>query len=134
MWNLLMWNQTRLTVITLGAAMFALSAVPHLRADEFDKKTVMTFSGPVEISGDTLPAGTYVFKTLRDDRNVVEVINANEDHVVGVFRTIGIIAPDIPDEPRVELSEGKANRPQAVHAWFYRGESLGWEFPAGKTK
>src|SRR5438477_10010986 len=43
---------------------------PGARADEWNRKTTITFSGPVEIPGvhlagwGVLPAGTYVFKIL----------------------------------------------------------------------
>ena len=43
---------------------FALTATlaPGARADQFDKKTNLTFSGPVQLPGTTLPAGKYMFK------------------------------------------------------------------------
>ncbi|MCU1340646.1 MAG: hypothetical protein JWN92_69 [Candidatus Acidoferrum typicum] len=44
-------------------------------ADDLDQKIIFTFSGPVEIPGKVLLAGTYVFK-LADtlgDREVVQV-------------------------------------------------------------
>ena len=67
--------------VTLGVALLAAAAVPQLRASEFDKKTIMTFSAPVEISGHTLPAGTYVFKTLDNNRDVVMVMNSEESRI-----------------------------------------------------
>jgi hypothetical protein len=50
-------------------------------ADEWNEKTVVTFSGPVEIPGvhlagmGVLPAGTYVFKLLDSDsdRHIVQI-------------------------------------------------------------
>ena len=45
-------------------------AAPDAKADEWNRKTVITFSVPVEIPGvhlagwGVLPAGTYVFKIL----------------------------------------------------------------------
>ena len=41
-------------------ALAALIASPA-RADEWNKKTFLTFSGPVQVPGVTLPAGTYTF-------------------------------------------------------------------------
>jgi len=41
---------------------FLAGMVPRATADESDEKTVFTFSGPVEIPGQVLPAGTYVLK------------------------------------------------------------------------
>ena len=65
---------TVLCLAVLGVA-FSISA----RADAWDKKTTITFSGPVEIPGvhlqgyGILPAGTYVFKVLdsASDRHIV---------------------------------------------------------------
>ena len=120
--------------VAVGAALFALATVPSLRADELtNNRTIMTFSAPVDISGHVLPAGSYVFKTLPDDRDVVVVMNREESHLAGIFNTIGITNPAVSDKTQVEMSEGAANSPEVVHAWFYPGDSLGWDFPAGPT-
>jgi len=59
-------------------------------ADDFDQKTVFTFSGPVEIPGQVLAAGTYVFKLMdsQSDRNIVQVFNKDEIHLYGIFLAI----------------------------------------------
>ena len=62
-----------MTFMCLGA----LSVMPpQARADEWNQKTVFTFSGPVEIPGQVLQPGTYVFKLAdsASDRNIVEVL------------------------------------------------------------
>ena len=42
---------------TIGlAAALALAIAPGARADEWNKKTILTFSGAVQIPGATLPA------------------------------------------------------------------------------
>jgi hypothetical protein len=120
--------------VTLGVALLAAAAVPQLRASEFDKKTIMTFSAPVEISGHTLPAGTYVFKTLENDRNIVVVMNSEENRVYALLQTIPTETSAIPDKVRVELSERPGNAPAAIHAWFYPGDTHGWEFPSPKAE
>jgi hypothetical protein len=132
-----MLNHTRLWTlpVLLGAALFAATAVPQLRASGYnDDMTKVTFSGPVEIGNHALDAGTYVFKTLSDDRNVVEVMDQDNSHLITMLNTIPITASAIPDQTRIELSEGPANTPERVHAWFYPGDSTGWEFPAQKVK
>jgi len=130
-------NQFRFWSIpaVLGAALLAATAVPQLSAADFnDDMTKVTFSGPVEIGHISLGAGTYVFKTLGDDRNVVEVMDQDNSHLITLLNAIPITAPAIPDQTRIELSEGPANTPERVHAWFYPGESTGWEFPAPNAK
>ena len=132
-----MLNHTRLFTlpVLLGAAFFVATAVPQLSAADFnDDMTKVTFSGPVEIGHISLGAGTYVFKTLSDDRNIVEVMDQDNSHLITTLNTVPITAPVIPDQTRIELSEGPANTPERVHAWFYPGESTGWEFPAPNAK
>ena len=52
--------------LSLTALAFSASAkASNAKLDDWDKKTVVTFSQPVEIPGGiVLPAGTYVFKLL----------------------------------------------------------------------
>jgi hypothetical protein len=67
--------------VTLGVALLAATTARQLRASEFDKKTIISFSAPVEISGRILPAGTYVFTTLGENRDIVRVVNRDENRV-----------------------------------------------------
>jgi hypothetical protein len=63
--------------LTMSAIVFALSSVA--RADEWNKRTVLTFSQPVEIPGRVLPAGTYTFMLAdsMSDRHIVQIFNAD---------------------------------------------------------
>lgn len=56
-----------------------LSAV-RANADQWDKKTTVTFSAPVEVPGKVLPAGTYVFKLLDSpsERHIVQIYDADQ--------------------------------------------------------
>ena len=60
-----------LKVVFLGfATLLASSSVmPSAKADEWNKKTVVTFSAPVEVPGKVLPEGTYVFKLADSQSN-----------------------------------------------------------------
>src|SRR4051794_27254277 len=51
-------------LLKIAVCAFALAAftAPRAHADEWNKKTFLTFSGPVQVPGTTLPAGTYMFK------------------------------------------------------------------------
>ena len=73
-----------------GLLALLMTAPPQARADVWNQKTVVTFSGPVEIPGQQLPAGTYVFKLLdsQSDRNVVQVFDKSETHLYGTFLTV----------------------------------------------
>jgi hypothetical protein len=110
--------------------------VQRAAADDFDQKTVFTFSGPVEIPGQVLSAGTYVFKLAdaSSDRNTVQVFNKNETHLYGTFLAI----PDYRIKPAgktiITFEERSAGSPEAVKAWFYPGENYGHDFVYPKPK
>jgi len=130
-----MFNHVRLSsyAVISGLALAAAIAVPQLRADESNKKTTVTFSVPVEVSGQSLPAGTYVLKTLDTDRDIVLLMDRDDSHLITMLRSIPVESTSISDKARVELSEGVGNSPEVVHAWFYPGQTTGWEFPAVKS-
>ena len=116
----------------VGLALAATAAVPSLKADEFNKKTTMTFSAPVEISGRTLPAGTYVFKTLQSDQDIIVITDHNDQRFVALVKAIPVQSTVIPGKTEVQLSEGTRSGTEVMRAWFYPGYTTGWEFPAAK--
>lgn len=119
----------------VGAGLFGALA-PTMKADDWDQKTVFTFSGPVEIPGQVLAPGTYIFKLAdsQSDRNIVQVFNKDENHLYGTFLDI----PDYRLKPRgksvITFEERAAGSPEAVKAWFYPGENYGHEFVYPKVK
>src|ERR1700756_530851 len=56
-----MRNRTLINA-AIGLVLLGALFVRNVRADEWDKKTIVSFSAPVQIPGTVLPAGTYVFK------------------------------------------------------------------------
>lgn len=105
-------------------------------ASESDKKTIFTFSQPVDLPGVALPAGTYVFKVLDSlsDRNIVQVFNKDETKLIGTFVTIPDYTPQPSDKTIVKFSETSAGGPKAIKEWFYPGENVGWEFVYPKKR
>ena len=53
-------NSFRIMTIVCVGVLGAM--LPQAKADEWNQKTIFTFSGPVEIPGQVLSPGTYVFK------------------------------------------------------------------------
>jgi len=128
-------NIARITTC-VSAALLATALLPQAKADEWNQKTIFTFSAPVEIPGRVLPAGTYVFKLAdsQSDRNIVEVFNKRENHLYGIFLAI----PDYRLQPSgrtiITFEERAPNSPEAVKAWFYPGDNFGHEFVYPKAK
>jgi hypothetical protein len=116
-------------VVALAAGSLVLFA-PQVRGDEWDKKTILTFSAPVEVPGRVLPAGTYVFKLLDSpsDRHIVQIYDKDEKHLIGTVLAV----PDERLEPRgktvISFDERASGSPEALRAWFYPGNTIGQEF------
>jgi hypothetical protein len=131
-----MKSVTTLRCFIGGVLALASIASPQVKADVWDQKTVVTFSGPVEIPGQVLPAGTYVFRLLdsQSDRNIVQVFDKRETHLFGTFLTIPDYRQKPSGKPMITFTERAADSPEAVRAWFYPGENYGHDFVYPKTK
>jgi hypothetical protein len=105
-------------------------------ADEWNQRTTLTFSGPVEVPGQVLAAGTYVFKLAdsQADRNIVQVYSKDEKHLYGTFLTV----PDQRLRPAsktiITFEETPAGSPEAVRSWFYPGQNYGHDFVYPKPR
>jgi hypothetical protein len=120
----------------VACACLLASMLPQAKADDWDQKTTFTFSGPVEIPGQVLSAGTYVFKLAdsASDRSVVQVFNRDQNHFYGTFLTIPDYRLKPAGKPIITFDERAAGSPEAVRAWFYPGENYGHEFVYPKAK
>jgi hypothetical protein len=118
------------------AAALTIVVAPGARADEWNKKTILTFSGPVQIPGATLPAGSYVFKLadIPGNRHVVQVFDKDERKIYSTILAIPNDRVEPSDKPVVLFSERAAGSPQAVKVWFYPGDRIGDEFVYPKSQ
>ena len=117
-------------VFALCTVLFCAALAPGARADQWDRKTIVTFSDSVEVPGQVLPAGTYIFK-LADticDRHIVQIWNADETQILATTITIPSTRFEPPDKSIFELEERPGNSPMALKVWFYPGNSAGQEF------
>ena len=95
--------------------------------------TILTFSGPVQLPGKTLAAGTYRFEMadINNAAHTVRVLNEDGSEVIGTFPTIPTTTTtrDISSqETLVMFAERPAGSPQAAKEWYYPGRSIGEEF------
>jgi hypothetical protein len=117
-----------LKALCCAAVMTAMFA-PGARADDYDKKTILTFSGAVQIPGKTLPAGSYVFKLAdTSDRHIVRVFDKTEKTLIATLMARPNQRMEVTDKPVVMFSERPAGSPQAIKVWYYPGEHIGNEF------
>ncbi len=119
-----------------GVAGLVAFLAPGAHADEWNKRTYLTFSGPVQIPGATLPAGTYTFEIADPDtaRHVIRVSEKDSGKHIGLFMTIPNDRRDPPSDNLVMFSERPAGSPQAIQVWFYPGDRIGEEFVYPKNQ
>jgi LPXTG-motif cell wall-anchored protein len=135
--TLLKATPTVFCIALLGAAFS-----PNANADDHDKKTTITFSGPVEIPGvhlkgwGVLPAGTYVFKLVESNsnRHIVQIFNKDETQIYATVLAIPNYRLKPTSKTLITFNEGIRDRPEAIRAWFYPGANWGEEFVYPKAK
>jgi hypothetical protein len=130
-------------IITVGGlALVGAVFTPQAIADDWNNKTVITFSGPVEIPGvhltgyGVLPAGTYVFKLLdsKSDRHIVQIFSQDEKTVFATILAIPNYRLKATDKTVMTFRERPAGEPEALRAWFYPGKNWGDEFVYPKSR
>jgi hypothetical protein len=126
----------RIFTAICGAVALAALAAPSAHADEWNKKTYLTFSAPVQLPGTTLPAGTYTFELAAPDtsRHVIRISEKDSGKNIGLFLTVPQDRLDPPNENLIMFAERPAGSPQAVQAWFYPGDRIGEEFVYPKAQ
>jgi hypothetical protein len=118
------------------AAAITAFVAPAAHADEWNKKTILTFSGPVQVPGATLPAGSYVFKLadIPGNRHVVQVFDKDEKKIYTTILAIPNDRLDPTDDPVVLFSERARGSAQAIKVWYYPGDRIGDEFVYPKSQ
>ena len=129
-------NSIKATVI-LAISLGVLGGMSQtVLADEWDQKTIFTFTAPVEVPGQVLPPGTYVFKLAdsQSDRNIVQVFSEGEKQLLGTFLAIPNERLRPAGKPIITFDERPVGSPDAVRAWFYPGENYGHQFVYPKPR
>ena len=129
----------KIVALLCSFALVALGFAANVKADTFDKKTMMTFSEPFEVPGvdaQILPAGTYVFKVFESfgDRNIVQIFNADETHLFTTILAINNFRLKPTEKTVVTFKERGEGQPEAIKAWFYPDNAFGQEFVYSKKR
>ena len=124
----------------LCLTVLCLLAAPKAKADEFNHKTVVTFSQPIEVPGvgqHLLPAGTYVFR-LQDsplsDRHIVQIFNQDETILLTTILSVPNYRLQVTDKTVITFRERPAGEPESLKAWFSPGQKWGEHFVYEKPR
>jgi hypothetical protein len=105
-------------------------AVPQAKAGEMNQRTVITFSGPVELPGISLAAGTYVFRLVdyASDKNFVQVLSQDERTVLATIRSVPEYRISPAADTSIVLEMRNAGSPPTIKSWFFPGLTTGHRF------
>jgi hypothetical protein len=128
-----MMNSIRLIALTSLAAVVSLA--PIAKADEWDKKTVLTVGETIQLPNATLQPGTYTFKLLdsQSDRHIVQVFDKDGMHLITTILAIPNYRLQPTGTSKFTFWEVPAGQPPAMRAWFYPGDNFGQEFAYPKN-
>ena len=126
---------TRLVVAMASVGLLGVALSSSARADEWNKKTVMTVNEPIQVPNKVLPAGTYVIKLLDSpsDRHIVQIFNKDENHLYTTILAIPNYRIQPTGKTVFTFWETPPGQPKALRAWFYPGDNFGQEFAYPKS-
>ncbi len=104
------------------------------KADEWNKKTVLSVDQPIQVTNTVLPAGKYVLKLLDSpsDRHIVQIFNARENHVYATVLAIPAYRVQPTGKTAFTFWETPPGQPKALRDWYYPGDNFGQEFQQPK--
>src|SRR3984957_6441562 len=122
----------------LAAASIGLLGVafaPTAPADEWNKKTILTVSEPIQVPNQVLPPGEYVMKLLDSpsNRHIVQIFNADQSHLITTILAIPNLRLQPTGKTVFTFWETPPGQPKALRAWFYPGDNFGQEFAYPKS-
>jgi hypothetical protein len=116
------------------AAVALAASLSVVRADTWDKKTVVSFSQPVEVPGAILQPGKYVMKLVdsQSDRHVVQFTNERQNHVYATTIAVPAYRTQVTGRTVITFYEAAAGQPEPIRNWYYPGDNFGQEFVYSK--
>jgi hypothetical protein len=120
----------------LAITLLSATVLSSVRADTWNKKTVVTFSQAVEVPGKVLPAGTYTFQLLDSpsDRHIVQIFSADGSQIITTILAINNYRLQPTGATVMKFNERPGDSPEALRAWFYPGDNFGQEFVYPKVR
>ena len=125
-------SRLTLSAVVLAAVVATTAPAPARASitETYDKLAYLTFSGPVQIPGGTLSAGTYRFHLTNPEtsRNVLQVLSNDGAIVYAMFHTKPDSRTSMTADPVVSFRETPVGVAPVIKSIFYGGEYRGYEF------
>jgi hypothetical protein len=125
---------TSIAAAVFTAAFLTAATSASAQDSNINQRTILTFSGPVQMPGVTLPGGKYVFR-LADTalHNVMQVFDGDEKRIIGQWFFIPKNrsteeASAANGKPVVMFKEMPEGMTPAIQYYFYPTDLIGKEF------
>ena len=127
-------NRFALAIASIGL-FGAVALAPTARADEWNKRTILTVNEAIQIPGQVVQPGKYVMKLLDSpsNRHIVQIFNEDETHLITTILAIPNYRLEPTGKTQFSFWETPPGQPKALRAWFYPGDNFGQEFAYPKT-
>jgi hypothetical protein len=105
-------------------------------ADQWNKKTILTITQPLQIPGTVLQPGKYTVKLAESssNRHIVQVFNENESKLLATVLAIPNQRLKPTGATEFSFWETPKGTPPALRSWFYPGDNFGQEFAYPKRE
>ena len=116
--------------IVSTVALASMFSATLARADEWNKKTVLTVNDRIQVTDTVLDPGKYVL-LLADsssDRHIVRIYNENQTHLIDTVMAIPNYRLQPTGKSNFTFWETPPGTAPALRAWFYPGDNFGQEF------
>jgi hypothetical protein len=126
-------KQLVLALASIG--LLGVAIAPSARADQWNKKTILTVNETIQVPNKVLPPGKYVIKLLDSpsNRHVVQIFDGDETHLLTTILAIPNYRLQPTGKTVFGFWETPPGQPKALRAWFYPGDNFGQEFAYPKS-
>lgn len=122
-------TKTVTRIAAFGFVLFTTAFMPLVKADDWDKKTVITTHEPIEIQGKVLQPGQHIMKLLDTaDRHVVQIFNAGDSKLEMTVFGMPAFRLNSTADTKLTFSETPDGQASVLRTWFYPADNLGLEF------
>jgi hypothetical protein len=125
----------RFALLVTSIGLLGAAFLPTARADEWNKRTILTVNEPIQVPGQVIEPGKYVMKLLDSpsNRHIVQIFNEDETHLITTILAIPNYRLEPTGKTQFSFWETPPGQPKALRAWFYPGDNFGQEFAYPKT-
>jgi hypothetical protein len=128
-----MMTKTVTRLGALGLVLFTIAlTTPFAKADEWNKKTVITTHQPIQIQGKVLEPGQYVMELLDSpsDRLILQIYDSSETKLEMTILASAAYRAEPTGDTRLTFSDMETGQAPALRTWFYPGDNSGLAFSA----